>query len=151
MAKIKESAIDGLKGQMEAVVAAEDGVPGLVFAAVNRNGDIIFEHAAGKLGAGRDEPMTMDNVFWIASCTKMITGVACMQLVEQGVLKLDDVEQVEKLAPELKAVKVLQEDGSLVDKKKGITLRMLLSHTGMFSPFHGRSFPVYLVEGQPTY
>ena len=26
----------------------------------------------------------MDSVFWIASCTKMIGGIACMQLVEQG-------------------------------------------------------------------
>ena len=33
---------------------------------------------------------------------------------------------------ELKAVKVLQEDGSLVDKKTEITLRMLLSHTAGF-------------------
>lgn len=31
---------------------------------------------------------------------------------------------------ELKEVKVLEEGGKLVDKKKGITLRMLLSHTG---------------------
>jgi CubicO group peptidase (beta-lactamase class C family) len=69
----------------------------------------------------------------------MIGGIACMQLVEQGALKLDDVESVEKLAPELKRVKVLK-DGVLVEKKKGITLRMLLSHTGeliFFSP--GRS------------
>jgi CubicO group peptidase (beta-lactamase class C family) len=31
---------------------------------------------------------------------------------------------------ELKAVKVLQDDGKLVEKERGITLRMLLSHTG---------------------
>jgi CubicO group peptidase (beta-lactamase class C family) len=43
--------------------------------------------------------MTMDSVFWIASCTKMITGIACMQLVEQGKLSLDDGDQVEKIAP----------------------------------------------------
>lgn len=135
MAKLQASAVDGLKATIDAVTAADDGVPGLVFAAVNRSGDIIFEHASGKVGAGRSEPMTMDTVFWIASCTKMITGVACMQLVEQGVLKLDDVEQVEKLAPELKAVKVLQDDGKLVEKEKGITLRMLLSHTGMLLTF----------------
>jgi hypothetical protein len=43
--------------------------------------------------------MTADTVFWIASCTKMIAGIACMQLVEQGKLALDDVELVEKIAP----------------------------------------------------
>jgi CubicO group peptidase (beta-lactamase class C family) len=130
MAKVQSAAVPQLQQTIDDVTAAEDGVPGMVFAAVNKEGDIIFEHASGKVGAGREEPMTKDSVFWIASCTKMITGVACMQLVEQGTLKLDDVEQVEKLAPELKAVKVLQDDGSLVDKKRGITLRMLLSHTG---------------------
>lgn len=79
--------------------------------------------------------MTLDSVFWIASCTKMITGVACMQLVEQGKLSLDDADLVEKLCPELKSVKILKgfdENGKpvLVKKKTGITLRMLLSHTG---------------------
>jgi CubicO group peptidase (beta-lactamase class C family) len=74
--------------------------------------------------------MTLDNIFWIASCTKMIVAMACMQLVEKRLLSLDDSQQVEQLCPELKEVKVLQDDGTLVEKKRGITLRMLLSHTG---------------------
>ncbi|GAB7356931.1 hypothetical protein MBLNU459_g7777t2 [Dothideomycetes sp. NU459] len=76
--------------------------------------------------------MTLDNIFWIASCTKMLVGVACMQLVEQGKLALDDAAQVEKLAPELKTVRVLERNGTLIDKKNGITLRMLLTHTAGF-------------------
>ena len=71
----------------------------MVFAAVNRNGEIMFEHASCKVGAGRSEDMTLDSIFWIASCTKMITGIAAMQLVEQGKLALDDVDLVERLAP----------------------------------------------------
>jgi CubicO group peptidase (beta-lactamase class C family) len=79
--------------------------------------------------------MTLDNIFWIASCTKMIGGIAAMQLVEQGKLTLDDADLAEKLAPELKRAKILKgfgEDGKpiLVEKKNRITLRMLLSHTG---------------------
>jgi CubicO group peptidase (beta-lactamase class C family) len=62
----------------------------------------------------------------------MIVGVAVMQLVERGVLSLDDSAQVESLCPELKAVQVLKADGTLVPKKRGITLRMLLSHTAGF-------------------
>jgi len=53
-----------------------------------------------------------------------------MQLVEQGKVPLDDANELERICPELKDVKVLQEDGTLVDKKRGITLRMLLTHTG---------------------
>lgn len=58
-----------------------------------------------------------------------------MQLVEQGRLSLDDTDQVEKLCPELAKVKILtgfdeNDKPILVEKKKKITLRMLLSHTG---------------------
>lgn len=55
-----------------------------------------------------------------------------MQLVEQGMLSLDDADQVERLCPELTDVQVLQSDGTLVPKRRGITLRMLLSHTSGF-------------------
>lgn len=134
MGKISDEAISALKARVDASTSKPDGVPGMVFAAVDRDGDLIFEHASGKRGLGSDQPMTLDTVFWFASCTKMIVGIAAMQLVEQGKLALDDVELVEKLAPELKDVKVMErsQDGklSLVEKKRGITLRMLLTHTG---------------------
>lgn len=77
--------------------------------------------------------MDMDTVFWIASCTKLLATMACMQAVEQGKLRLDDGKQVSELCPELRDVKVLQEDGSLVEKEREITLRMLLSHTAGFA------------------
>jgi CubicO group peptidase (beta-lactamase class C family) len=115
-------------------VGPTPAIPGVVYCAVNRDGDLIFKHASGSTGLGLDEPMTLDTTFWIASCTKMITGIACMQLVEQGKLDLDDVDQVERIAPELKEVKVLQRDAQgrfvLVPKERAITLRMLLNHTG---------------------
>ncbi|KAK0911392.1 hypothetical protein LTR57_015418 [Friedmanniomyces endolithicus] len=107
----------------------EKGLPGVVGVVIGKDGTELFAQAAGKRGYGSSDPMTLDSIFWIASCTKMITGVACMQLVEQGKLSLDDPAQVESLCPELKDVKVLQSDGSLVAKKTGISLRMLLTHT----------------------
>jgi CubicO group peptidase (beta-lactamase class C family) len=58
--------------------------------------------------------------------------IACLQKVEQGLLKLDDHQQIYELCPELQAVKVLQDDGSFAEKKREITLRMLLSHTAGF-------------------
>lgn len=99
MAKIKASAVNDLKSQIDKVTSTpEETAPGIVYVAVNKKGDTIFEHASGNAGIGK-EPMTLDHTFWIASCTKMITGIACMQLVEQGKLALDDVELVEKIAP----------------------------------------------------
>jgi CubicO group peptidase (beta-lactamase class C family) len=109
-----------------------NGVAGLVFVAVDKNGDEIAAHASGKTGLESKEDMSLDNIFWIASCTKILATIACLQAVEQGKLSLDDHKQVYKLCPELEKVKVLQEDGSLVGKKNDITLRMLLSHTAGF-------------------
>ena len=79
--------------------------------------------------------MTLETVFWIASCTKLITAIACMQLVEQGKLGLDDADQAEKLCPELKQAMILKgfdENQKPIreSKTRGITLRMLLSHQG---------------------
>ncbi|KAI8932072.1 hypothetical protein NX059_010960 [Plenodomus lindquistii] len=107
-------------------------IPGTSVVVVDRDGNEIFAHSAGKRGANTSESMTLDNVFWIASCTKMIAGLACMQLVEQGKLHLDDGEELENLVPELKGLKVLQKDGKLVEKQRKITLRMLLTHTAGF-------------------
>lgn len=108
-------------------------IAGLVYCAVDKSGEIIFSHASGKTGIDECSPMTFDTIFWIASCTKLITSIACMQLVESGVLNLDDSNQVEQLAPELKAVQVLERSPSgkfyLVPKQRRITLRMLLNHT----------------------
>lgn len=109
------------------------GLPGTAIVIVDRSGTEIFAHAAGRRGAASHDPMTLDSVFWIASCTKAVTGIACMQLVERGVLRLDDAAQIEdELCPELKSLKVLRRDGTMEEKKVGITLRMLLTHTAGF-------------------
>lgn len=110
-------------------------IPGLVFASVRADGEMLLEHAAGVRGLGIHEPMTLDTMFYMASFTKLVTAVACMQLVEQGRLRLDSAEDIARWAPELVDIKVITqcEDGSLTlrSKERDITLRMLLNHTGM--------------------
>ncbi|KAH9827115.1 beta-lactamase family protein [Teratosphaeria destructans] len=130
---LSTAAVNDIKAKFDAAcVDKQKGLPGVVGVAVGRDGKQLFSHAAGTRGFGSLDPMAVDSVLWIASCTKMITGVACMQLVEIGTLHLDDAEETERLCPEIKDLKVLQKDGSLVAKKRGITLRMLLSHTAGF-------------------
>jgi methyl acetate hydrolase len=58
-------------------------IPGVVAMAATGN-DVIYQGAAGKRDLGKDDAMTPDSVFWIASMTKAITTAAGMQLVEQG-------------------------------------------------------------------
>ncbi|KAF2229612.1 beta-lactamase/transpeptidase-like protein [Viridothelium virens] len=130
---IWEKAQSGVKATLDSVTSdPKNGVPGMVFAAVDKKGSIVASHASGKLGLYRNEPMSMDSVFWIASCTKMITGIACMQLVEQGKLSLDDAGQLYKVLPELTDKKYLNDQGQLEPKQGEITLEMLLTHTAGF-------------------
>lgn len=131
MVQFSRAVLDSLRQTVDtACTDPKLDIPGATVVIVGRDGKELFSHCAGKRGVNSHEAMTQENVYWIASCTKLIVGIACLQLVEQGKLDLDDSNQLEELCPELKNVKVLQDDGTLVAKKTGITLRMLLTHTG---------------------
>lgn len=66
-------------------------------------------------------PMHDDALFWIASMTKPITGVAVMQCVEEGKISLDD--PVEKYLPEFKELK--NADGTHAT----VTIKQCLNHS----------------------
>ncbi|CAI0642421.1 unnamed protein product [Colletotrichum noveboracense] len=124
--------VNELKSLVDNATSNSHSIPGTTVVVVDRSGAEQFAHSSGKRGISSSEEMSLENVFWIASCTKMVTGIACMQLVEKGVLKLDDSGHLEKLCPELAEIKVLNSEGKLEEKKRGITLRMLLTHTAGF-------------------
>ncbi|CAH0022591.1 unnamed protein product [Clonostachys rhizophaga] len=130
---LSAQSLDSLRALVDGTTVDQElGLAGVTVVVVDRDGKELFAHSSGKRGLASDEPMTLENIFWIASCTKMLTGVSCMQLVERGILSLDDGEQLENLCPELKTLQVLRPDGTLEEKKKKITLRMLLTHTAGF-------------------
>jgi methyl acetate hydrolase len=109
-------------------------VPGVVAIGATDKG-IVYEGAFGQRGIGSGPAMTPDTVFWIASMTKAVTATACMQLVEQGKLQLE--QTMGDLLPELKEPKVLEGfDASgaprLRPARRPITLRHLLTHTAGF-------------------
>lgn len=102
---------------------------------------------------GQDEVVGPSSVFWLASCTKLLTAVAALQLVEDGLIALDD--SVEEVLPELAALPRLvvstSQDGAGKDEQQyklvrreeeeggyrpPITLAMLLSHTSGLSYPH---------------
>jgi CubicO group peptidase (beta-lactamase class C family) len=110
-------------------------IPGVVAMAATGS-EVIYEGAFGKRDLSRDDPMTADSVFWIASMTKAVTTAAGMQLVEQGKLSLD--EPIGKLLPDLANPQVLEGfDASGAPKlrpaTKPITLRHLMTHTAGFA------------------
>jgi methyl acetate hydrolase len=122
------------KAQIDAILrqASDAGqIPGVVAIAANSN-DVIYQGAFGKRDLSKDDAMTTDSVFWIASMTKAITAAAAMQLVEQGKLSLD--APIGKVLPDLAAPQVLEgfdADGEPVTRPANnpITLRHLMTHT----------------------
>lgn len=77
-------------------------------------GEIIFHEAFGIDEEGK--PITKDAKMWMASITKLLTGVLMMQFVDQGIVDLD--ASVNRYLPEL--------TGSGNDK---LTVRHLFTHT----------------------
>ena len=110
-------------------------MPGIIAIAATDKGR-VYEGAFGKRELGKDAPMTLDTVVWIASMTKAITGTAAMQLVESGKLELDG--PASKVVPEVGKASVLEGFDAagkprLRAPKRPITLRHLLTHTAGYS------------------
>jgi CubicO group peptidase (beta-lactamase class C family) len=104
------------------------GVVGIV---ANRDGTVISKNLIGYADVEAGKPMREDNVFWIASMTKMFTGASIMMLVDEGKVRLDD--PVTKFLPQLDRWKVIAENDNdhtlLKPVAKPVTIRHLLSHT----------------------
>src|SRR3982074_1270814 len=109
-------------------------IPGVVAMAANSK-ELIYQGAFGKRDLSKDDAMTLDSVFWIASMTKAITAAGAMQLVEQGKLSLD--APIGKVLPDLASPQVLEGfdakgEPKLRPAKGAITLRHLMTHTAGF-------------------
>ncbi len=110
-------------------------MPGIVAVAATDKAT-VYEGAFGKRELGKDTPMTVDSVVWIASMTKAITGTAAMQLVERGKLSLEGPASA--VVPALASAKVLEgfDAGGqprLRAPKRPITLRHLMTHSAGFA------------------
>lgn len=110
-------------------------IPGVTAMVTDRSGN-IYEGASGERILGGGEAMTTDTVVALLSCTKAITGVAVMQLVEQGKLDLD--APAKEYAPELGNIQVIEGfdtagNPKLRTPKRDVTTRMLMLHTAGFS------------------
>ena len=129
------------------------GVPGVVAMVTDRRGD-LYEGAAGARRLGDAQPMTLDSVFALFSCSKAITGTAVLQLVEQGRLDLD--APAKRYLPEIGELQVLDGfggDGALKLRppKRDVTTRMLMLHTAGFGyPYFSAALKRLAAEhGQP--
>lgn len=101
------------------------------FLTIIRSGDILYSKAAGRQNFEADSPpFTEDSVCWIASMTKLVTAIAAMQVVEKGLITLDD--DVGSVVPELSNLEIIQgfnSDGTpnTIKATKAMTLRYTCS------------------------
>jgi CubicO group peptidase (beta-lactamase class C family) len=102
---------------------------------IQQDGRDVYSKAFGWRDKEVRDPMREDTIFRIASQTKALTSVAAMMLMEDGKLLLDD--PIGKYLPEWKSTKVaVARPGGgydVVDAKRPITIRHLLTHTAGIS------------------
>jgi CubicO group peptidase (beta-lactamase class C family) len=140
--------LDALDARMKQSVADGD-TAGMTIMLI-RHGQVADFKSFGQQTL--DKPMGLDSLFRIYSMSKPITGVAMMQLYEQGKWQLDD--PITRHAPELANLKELtwDKDGKVVvgadgkavltTPKKPATMRQLMSHTAGFGYGLGGDDPV---------
>jgi CubicO group peptidase (beta-lactamase class C family) len=104
---------------------------GIVGIIADRNGKVHYKNLLGYADVGAKKPISEDNVFWVASMTKMFAGASIMMLADEGKVSLDD--PVTKFIPPLNKWMVVEEkDQSHVLLKppvRAVTIRHVLSHT----------------------
>lgn len=108
----------------------ESSLPAAVMGFSRKGASSPVWYAFGPSIWGNTDTVTEDHIFRIMSMTKAITSVAALQLVEKGLVGLDD--PLNELMPEMASIPILLEDGKLVESDAVITLRHLLTHTSGF-------------------
>ncbi|PSR93646.1 beta-lactamase/transpeptidase-like protein [Coniella lustricola] len=106
-------------------------IPNAIFYATDVSGSYAYHSAFGHASFEPDaKPLTRDHYMWAASCTKLLTSISIMQLVEQGRLGLDDA--VYEVLPELADVKIItkaEPEPEYKTAQNKMTYRHLLTHT----------------------
>lgn len=115
----QEPRLPGVGAAMQAMVQTGE-VSGAVTAVVSRD-RLLHLEATGLADIASQRPMTTDTLFWIASMTKPVTGVAVLMLQDEGKLKVSD--PVATYLPGFADLKTPS------GKAANLTITQLLTHT----------------------
>lgn len=99
---------------------------------VGQAGETLYKKGIGSADPTKNIPITDKTLFRIASMTKPITAVAALQLVDRGLLSLDD--PVSKYFPAFQNMRIaaIDDQGKLTDAgpaKNPVTIKNILTHT----------------------
>ena len=117
-------ALEALSARVDSAVDA-DQFSGVIV--VVRDGEVLFERAAGSADREGDISVRHDSQFRLGSMNKMFTAIATLQLIRAGRLTLDDT--IGKHLSDYPNKDVAR-----------VTLRQLLTHTGGTGDIFGPSF-----------
>ncbi|HBW99424.1 MAG TPA: 1,4-butanediol diacrylate esterase, partial [Gammaproteobacteria bacterium] len=115
--------------------AVNQGELAFAVAAIGNSEGQLWAHAAGHRDINQRHTATSDNIIQIASMTKLVTSIAALQLVERGLLALDEPADVH--IAELANLRVLTGfdaggKGQFEDARRAPTVRELITHTAGF-------------------
>jgi len=155
---------DRLSKTFQAAVDAKK-VPGVSAIALDKSGRVLFKSAFGTTNIDDPSapPLTEKTPVMLWSCTKLVTTVAALQLMEQEKLQLDDL--VERHVPKVQKLQVLDGWDAQGEPKyraptKKPTVLHLMTHTAGFSydffdepslcwrMWSGRSPAAYVTSGK---
>jgi CubicO group peptidase (beta-lactamase class C family) len=104
---------------------------GFISIIADKTGKVHYKNLEGYADVETKTPMREDNIFWIASMTKMFAGASIMMLVDEGKVSLND--PVTKFLPQLTNWMVVAEKDAdhvlLKPLAHPVTIRHVLSHT----------------------
>ena len=92
---------------------------------VFRGHECIYRHSGGYADAEKTVKISPETLYFLYSCTKVITVVGAMRLVEDGLLDLD--APVYDYLPEYKHLTVRQPDGNILPAENTMTVRHLFT------------------------
>lgn len=146
---LDNSQVESIKQKSSALIerltSAKTGqpkIPGVVFGFTDENQTLVFNYD-GVTDLEEKTPVKKDTMFAFYSCTKAMTALAALKLIEEGKLALNDLAA--KYVPEIDDLGIV--DPGTVDKETGeflkpprkpktrITIRHLMTHTSSLAYF----------------
>jgi len=118
---LEPRAQEAIRKEIQQVIA-EGHYPGISILLVH-HGDVVMREAHGVVNVQTGEPFTTGQLCWLASTSKIFTGLLVAMLVDDGVLSFDD--PIERFLPEFSGIQL--RDGSRA--MRPVLLRHALSHT----------------------
>lgn len=124
MTQFNPTSLKRIKQRADQLIEAQQ-FPGICWN-IEVKGRTVEQGCSGMQCVDSERPLHSDSIFRIYSMTKPIVAVRCLQLIEEGRLRLGD--SINRWLPEFSEQKVLNQDGKLEARHRSITVEDLLMH-----------------------